>query len=69
MRANRTGSAWEDAAKRKVLLLHPRTEAQAQAQIRNRRSRKANHSRPSDRFHLSIDQFDELLESKFSYLS
>jgi len=35
--------------------------AQAQAQIRNRRPRKANHSR---RFELSIDQFDELLENE-----
>jgi len=41
-----------------------KAQAQAQAQIRNRRPRKANNSRPSDRFHLSIDQFDELLEDE-----
>jgi dehydrodolichyl diphosphate syntase complex subunit NUS1 len=38
--------------------------AQAQAQIRNRRPRKANHSRTSGTFQLSIEQFDELLENE-----
>jgi hypothetical protein len=42
--------------------------AQAQAQIRNCRPRKANYSRTSDTFQLSVDQFDELLESKSSFV-
>ena len=43
--------------------------AQAQAQIRNRRPRKANQSRTSGTFQLSVDQFDELLESKYLIFS
>jgi len=38
--------------------------AQAQVQIRNRTPPKANHSRTSDTFQLSIDQLDELLENE-----
>jgi len=38
--------------------------AQAQTQIRNRRPRKANHSRTSGTFQLSVDQFNELLEDE-----
>ena len=41
--------------------------AQAQIQTQNRRSRKANHSRTGGTFQLSVDQFDQLLESEFLF--
>jgi hypothetical protein len=37
--------------------------AQTQIQIQNRRPRKANHSRTGGTFQLSVDQFDQLLQS------